>query len=332
MSQSAYDSILNQVSVPITASKASDKNTNVDIDVSQLKGKEIQLQNINNPNTQHVNPKRLFDVDGFVEDVKAKSEEVNKKIADNTIMINSYAIAHDCIRESFFKINNYPAKSYQHSYVPLMLKATLGNGVHDFIQTNSSVFTELETSVKVPSIRVSCRMDALINDDVIVEIKSCTFKDFETILKQQKPRDADFLQVTLYKYLLENHLEEAKQQTNTRTPPPQLNKYDIKYFQFIYVANDILAADSENISAALNDVSRVKKVLNSKYNQFYFINTVTIDLSTFNITPHYNWIVTKINTLNNYLNNNKIPPMNDPYINSKGCFFCIYKDICNQYR
>lgn len=322
MSQTAYDQILTQVSQPVSTIS---KNNEIQ------QGHEINFQNIINPNTEHVNPKRLFDVNQFVEDVKEKSNNIGYIQTKNLTMINSYAVAHDCIRETFFKINNFPIKSYANSYVPIILKATLGNAVHDFIQKHSTVFTELETSVKVPSIRLSCRMDALINDDVIVEIKSCTFKDYEVVLKTKKPRDPDFLQVMLYKYLLENHLEEAKQQTNTRTKPPKLDKYDIKYFQFIYVANDIIASESENLSKALNDVTKVKKLLDSKYNQFYFINTVTIDLSTFDITPYYTWIINKINNLNNYLNTNKIPPLTDPFI-SKNCFFCLYKEICKQYK
>ena len=328
MSQNAYDQILNQVSQPMTASTVSSKetkNTNV------IQGKEIKFENVLDPNGSHVNPKRLFDVNKFVEDVKERSNKVGYAQAMNLNMINSYAIAHDCIRETFFKINNFPIQSYANAYVPIILKATLGNAVHDFIQKNSTVFTELEPSVKVPSIRVSCRMDALINDDVIVEIKSCTFKDYETILKSNKPRDPDFLQVMLYKFLLENHLEEAKKQTNIRSSLPKLDKYNIKYFQFIYLANDVIASESENLSQALQDVNRVKKLLDSKYNQFYFINTVTIDLSTFDVTPYYSWIINKINNLNNYLNNNKIPPLTDPYI-SKNCFFCLYKQICNQYK
>lgn len=334
MSQTTYDNILGSISSTphITASQASNKNTNSNSDPTSIHGQEIDINTIIPPKADSsIPPKNLFDINGFIEDVNTKAENRNKERALNTIMINSYAVAHDCIRESFFRIMNYPAKNYKDVYVPINLKATLGNAIHDFIQNYSSVFTETETSVKVPSIRVSCRMDALINDDVIVEIKSCNFKDYETILKTQKPRDPDFLQVTLYKYLLENHLKEAQQQQNLRTPPPKLDKYNIRYFQFIYVANDILSADAPTVSEALKDVSRVKKALNSKYNQFYFINSVTIDLTTFDITPHYNWIVNKINRLNGYLNSNKIPPIDDPYMSSN-CFFCIYKDICKQYK
>lgn len=329
MSQFGYDNILSSIDKPTTPQPTiSNAPTNEEI----INGHEINIENVISPViTEHTLPKKLFDINQFVEEVKQKNEQIAKYRNQNTVRINSYSIAHDCIRQVIFQILNYPAASYSGYYLPIRLKSTLGNAVHDFIQSNTSVFTELETSVKVPSIRVSCRMDALINDDVIVEIKSCTFKDFDIILRQKKPRDADFLQVVLYKYLLENHLEEAKQQTSLRTKPPKLDKYNIKYFQFIYVANDVLSSDASNVSEALNDVTKVKKMLNSKYNQFYFISPITIDLSTFDITSHYNWIINKINAINYYLNNNKIPPLDDPFI-MNNCFFCIYKDICNQYK
>lgn len=321
MCASSYDSILNAI----------DTSTTCNTDDKSQSTKTLELSEIINPIVdESSHSSLLFDVNTFITDVKNKSEEKNKHRAQYADRITSYSIAHDCIRQVFFQIKKYPIPSYSSFYLPIELKATLGNAVHEFIQTNSTSFTETEASIKVPSIRVSCRLDALINDDVIVEIKSCTFKDFETILKKKKPRDSDFLQVTLYKYLLENHLEEAKQQTQIRTQPPKLDKYHIKYFQFIYVANDILSSEAENLSESLKTVSSVKKMLNSKYNQFYFISPVTINLSTFDITPHYNWIINKINRINYYLNNNKIPPKNDDFV-INNCYFCVYKQICNQY-
>lgn len=325
MQDDSYSSILNTIQ-PIPTASSEPIQTKPEIQSIAINENEI----ISPKKENHIPPKKLFDINLFIEDVKTKTHEINKTQIENMISINSYSIAHECIREAFFKIMNYPVKDYSDNYLPIRLKSTLGNAVHDFIQTFSNTFTEIETSVKVPSIRMSCRMDALINNDVIVEIKSCTFKDFEFILRNQRPRDPDFLQVVLYKYLLENHLKECQEQTNIRTQPPKLDKYDINYFQFIYVANDVLASDANTVSEALKDVQNVKKILNSKYNQFYFINTITIDLSLFDITPHYNWIVNKINTLNNYLNNNRIPPKNDPFI-TQNCYFCIYKDICKKY-
>ena len=310
---------------------AKDISSNSQNVISEQPGKEIDINGVISPIvTENSNTTLLFDVNQFVNDLKIKSDRKNFIRAQNSNRITSYSIAHDCIRQVYFQIMNFPANSYSSLYLPIELKSVLGNSIHDFIQKNSSVFTETEASIKVPSIRVSCRLDALINNDVIVEIKSCTFKDFESILKNKKPRDSDFLQVTLYKYLLENHLEEAKEQKNTRTSPPQLDNYLIRYFQFIYVANDILSSECSNISESLKQVNKVKKLLDSKHNQFYFVLPITIDLKNIDITPHYTWIINKINKINFYLNNNKIPPKNDPFINNS-CFFCIYKQICNQY-
>jgi len=52
---------------------------------------------------------------------------------------------------------------------------------------------------------------------------------------RQKPRKEDFYQMVVYKYILENFLKEAQAQplktkecpAGTRTPPPQLDNYDI---------------------------------------------------------------------------------------------------------
>lgn len=276
-------------------------------------------------------PVQLFDISQFISDLSSVSETRNKMAKQNSININSYDIAHNCIREIIFKIQNYPTESYRDVWLPILMRAYLGNAVHDFIQNSYKGFTELECSVKVPSVRASTRLDALINDNVLVEIKSCTYTDYYKIINHQKPRDADFLQTVFYKYLLENHLQEAQSQKNTRSSPPKLKSYNIQYIQLIYAAHDVCSADCNSLSESINVSKKVKKMLNSRRNQFHYITSITLDLSKIDITPYTNYVVGKLNNINDHLNRNVIPPMNNPYINSKGCYFCIYKNICSQY-
>jgi len=138
------------------------------------------------------------------------------------------------------------------------MRASLGNAVHDCIQKNSDQFTEQEKSIKVPSIRCSVRLDCLIGDNILVEIKSCTYTDYKKIIKNQTPRIEDFYQVMMYKYLLEHHLKEAQAQTQLRTPPPELAKYNIDTLQLIYVAHDICASDAESFSQCLKMATELK--------------------------------------------------------------------------
>ncbi len=95
-------------------------------------------------------------------------------------------------------------------------------------------------------------MDNLNGNNVLVEIKSCTHTDYAKIIRTQRPRQADFYQTIAYKYILENHLKEAKNPgVKTRTGTPKLDKYDIDTIQFIYLAHDITASDVEDFGTAI---------------------------------------------------------------------------------
>ena len=288
-------------------------------------------QNVNSVETPLTSNPRLFDVHDFIDDLSKISADKNQKAKFYSNNINAYDIAHNCIREIIFKIQNQPAENYTDVWSPIMMRATLGNAVHEFIQNNGSVFTEKEVSLKLPSLRVSVRIDCLINNNVVVEIKSCTYNDYNKILRTRKPRDEDFYQAVFYKYLLENHLEEAKKQTGTRTKPPKLDKYKIDYIQLVYVAHDIISSDCKSISDCLASATEVKKMLNSKHNQFHYITPINLNLNVIDVKPYEDYIVGKLNTINQYLSNNILPPMDNPYI-SKSCYFCIYKKLCSQYR
>lgn len=273
--------------------------------------------------------RRIFNIDDFLNDIAVASHEKNLRYLSQTTNINGYDIGTNCIRQIVFKLLKAPIHSYVDSWLPVIMRAFLGNAVHDFIQDHSKSFTEWECSMKVPSIRTSVRLDNLINDNVLVEIKSCTYSDYDKIIRTKKPRDPDFYQSMFYRYLLQNHLDEIQQQPreNLRTPAPALPKYNIDTIQVIYVAHDLLSSESGSISEALRHAAAVKKLLNSKYNQFYYITAVTIDLNTIDPSPYENYIIEKVQTINYFVESNKIPPMDNKFVKDS-CFFCLYKRIC----
>ena len=278
---------------------------------------------------QQITPVSVFDIDDFIKDVSKKSEETNRRIHQNSISISSYDIASNCIRETIFKLLNYPVQDYRSTWLPVTMRASLGNSIHDFIQDNSTVFTETEASLKVPSIRCSVRLDCLINDDVLVEIKSCPYGDYSKIINSQRPRTPDFYQTIFYRWMLHNHLQEAKEQprANLRSDPPKLNKYNINKIQFIYVAHDIVSSDSKSMSESIKTATNVRKLLNSKKNPFAFMTVLTLDLNVIDPIPYENYVVEKLNTINYHLTSQTIPTKDSKFV-TNSCFFCLYKNVC----
>jgi hypothetical protein len=271
-----------------------------------------------------------FDVSAFSREVANKAENKNRIYAQVASNINAYDIADNCIRQIVYKLSGTPIASFGDKWLPLSFRSTLGSACHDFIQGISKQFTESEVSLKIPSIRFSGRIDNLIGCNVLVEIKSCTYKDYQKILKDQRPRVADFYQVMTYKYVIENHLVEAKKkEIKTRTAKPVLDEYKIDTLQFIYLAHDITASDIEDFSVALKVFDNVKKQLNSRSNPFYFITSLVLDTNCFDQEPYVTFIKDKLEQINWFLDNNKLPPGDNDYVNRKKCFFCHYNPICD---
>jgi len=269
-----------------------------------------------------------FDVNLFAEEIRIKSENENRIRQYNSNTISGYSIGHECIGSTILKIFNHPIKNFSNKWLPIIMRAALGNAVHDTIQKNTNQFTEQERSLKVPSIRCSVRLDCLNSNNVLAEIKSCTYSDYQKILKTKSPRIGDFYQCVMYKYLIENHLEEIKSQKKLRSPAPQLDYYNIDTLQFIYVAHDILSSDAESFAECMKIMKEVKQMLKSKYNKFFFITALTIDLKSIDIAPYINFVKSKIDRINWYIDNNKIPTSEDEFVDMSKCFFCLYNDTC----
>jgi len=272
---------------------------------------------------------KYFDLDEFVKELYIKTSTKNKENIQNQKYMSSYDVASSCISNILHKLKNTPIRSYANRWAPITLRGYLGNAVHHFIQENTNQFTEDEVSLKVPSIRFSGRIDDIVGNNVLVEIKSLPYKEYLKIIKTKTPRINDFYQTLSYKYILENHLHEAKSDTEvTRSPRPKQDKYNIEYIQFLYVAHDILAHDIESLDEAISIVDQVKKILNSKHNTFYFMTNLLLDLKNFDIKEHMDYIENKINRVNYYLDNNLDVAADDEFVDNTKCFFCLYSDVC----
>lgn len=269
-----------------------------------------------------------FNVDLFAKEVWKKSETKGRAYSKLTQNISGYDIAHNCICNVVYKLLNTPVKSFASKWLPIAMRGCIGTAIHDFIQNTSDQFTELEPSLKIPSIRFSGRLDGLIGNNVLIEIKSCTYNDYRKIIKKQAPRNEDFYQCIVYKYILENYLHEAQTaKVKRRTQPPALDKYEIDTIQFIYIAHDLLASDVEDFGEMLERIKQLKRTLNSRSNSFFFMSALTINLTEEVAKPYIDFVHDKIARINWYVNNNKIPGADDPYVNKK-CFFCLYNKIC----
>ena len=303
--------------------------TNSPLEIEKVKEENCPQFNINN-NLVDENQKALspFNIDLFAKEVWKKSNSKGKAYSKLTQSISGYDIAHNCIASVVYKLLNTPVKSFAAKWLPIMMRGVIGTAIHDFIQGTSNQFTELEPTLKVPSIRYSGRLDALIGNNILVEIKSCTYADYIKIIKNQKPRIEDFYQCMTYKYILEHYLHEAKTAVvKRRTQPPVLDVYNIDTIQLIYIAHDLSASDVEDFGLMLEKIKQIKKSLNSKSNSFFFMTTLTINLTPEIAEPYIKFVEDKIKRINWYVDNNKIPGPDDPYVNKK-CFFCLYKDIC----
>jgi hypothetical protein len=275
----------------------------------------------------------LFTVENFISQLKKQSHILNKSYHNNSHNINAYDIASQCARVPFFRIKDYPVKDYSSSWLPLSMRGVIGTSIHDFIQSVDNIFTETEVCLKIPSLQISARTDALINNNILVEVKSCTYSDYDNILKNRSPRNADFYQAVFYKYLLENHIDEIRQQQPTRSGRlPKYDNYDIKYIQLIYLCHELIASDSSTLSEDIKFSKNLKRKLDSKRNPFWFLTTLTVDLTKIDIKIYEDYILEKYKTIKHSIDSNNIISMDNKFIDTKGCFFCVYKNVCEQYR
>jgi len=277
----------------------------------------------------------LFSETNFEEDLIRKSYNKNKYFAENTTRLNAYDIVHSCIRSVVFRMLGFPVKSYKDSWLPVSYRTSLGSATHDFIQGTSTKFTELEVYLRIPSKNISVKIDCLTNDDTIVEIKSCTYSDYEKILKTNQARSEDFYQALLYKYLLENFLEESKAQDlgdrAHKYTLPKLDKYNINKIQMIYVCHELMAAD-KTLEESVVSAKNLRKLLKSKFNTLWFIKSILYPIDNEKYKHHFNLLEERIDETQSFIDKQLVPPMDNRFIDKTKCFFCLYKDSCKKYK
>jgi len=272
----------------------------------------------------------FFDIDKFAANLKNNSSKRNFDRYLFSENITAYDVAHNCIRQVLYRLYNTPIPYYNDIWLPVYMRQIIGNAVHEFIQDNFE-FSEVEVAIKIDEFRFSGRIDAIINNNVLVEIKTVSFNDYRAIVNSNTPRDKDIKQVLIYKHLLENYLDKInetknKLQDSDKYNWPKLDKYNIQYLQFIYIAHDLISSDVSSISEAIAIQRELKKKLNSKYNKFYFIKDIIIEVNNEHRKIEHQ-LFDKLMSIIDYYNKHILPEKSD-YIDTKQCYFCMYKSIC----
>lgn len=273
----------------------------------------------------------LFTVENFKQNLKDKSAVSNKRFIDTSERLNAYDIVHSCIRTPIFRLLDTPIDNYSDNWLPVKLRTSFGSACHDFLQTTSSNFTETEVYLRIPSINMSVKIDCLTGLNTVVEIKTCSYADYGKILKSNNARVEDFYQALLYRYLLENYIDEAKQQDIDlkKYNLPVHDKYDITTIQMIYVCHELFSSDYSSLDQAVAESKELKKQLNTKYNYMWFIKAINYDMTAADYSSHIAMLADKIKVSNEFIQSNTIPPLNHKYVDKKKCFFCLYKKNCS---
>lgn len=271
----------------------------------------------------------LFDIDTFKQDLITSSAKKNKSFMETSERFNAYDVVHSCIRTPLFRLMGYPVTKYSDNWLPVRLRGEIGTACHNFLQDVSSSFTECEVYLRIPSIFMSVKIDALIGTATLVEIKTCSYADYAKILKTNQARIEDYYQALLYKYLLENFVIESRAQDidTKKYNLPKFEKYNIKTIQMIYICHELFNSDT-TLDKAVAESKILKQQLKSKYNYMWFIKALNYDLTTYDSSTHISVLQDKIIELNNYINEKRIPAMSHKYVDKKKCFFCLYSKTC----
>ena len=272
----------------------------------------------------------LFDIQEFGRELYEKSAKKNKARALRPNQnITGYDIAHSCIQSVLFKLRNTPIRNYADSWLPIFMRTEVGSAVHNFIQGNTKQFSETEVNLRVPSIGFYGKIDYLVGNSVLGEIKTCTYEDYRSILNKQQPRDKDFLQAFTYYYILKNHLAEAREAEVSKRcgEKPHLEAYDIQRLQFLYISHDLISSQAESYSEMMEAVRQLKRNLDSKKNPFFFITSVVVDLTPEIEEKYFDFIRGKFEDIHTYMRTSTNPTEGSRYL-TQDCFFCPYKSIC----
>ena len=301
-----------------------------------LEGQQKTVDPATNKRNIVLDTSKPFDISIFEDELFNKSYEQNKaRMNYDNQNITGYDICTSCIQEVIYKLRHTPITNYADSWLPIFMRTEIGNATHKFIQTNTAQFTETELNLKVPSIKFYGKVDYAIGSNILGEIKSVPYNEYASIVKNQKPREKDFLQLMTYVYMIENYLSEILSD-DTKVAKrnglkPQLDHYDIKTIQFLYVAHDIISSnETESLTAARKRITELKRQVRSKNNQFFFITAIDLNLTDEVKDTVFEYIKNKISDIHYYMNTNTNPTLSSRYVNTaaNSCMFCLYKDVC----
>ena len=280
-------------------------------------------------NINKLDTPKLFDMGVFISNLKNKTQYDNFNRLIYSDNITAYDIAITCNRQVTYKLLNYPIRSYESAWLPVLFRSTMGIAIHDFIQSNYD-FDQIEAQIIIPEYKFYGKVDAINGNNVLIEIKTVPFSDYKNILDTNSPRPKDLKQTLIYKYLLENHIDKI----DTSKSNLKIQEYKFQYIQFIYIAHDLISADIESISQQLQLVNHLKKNIfkyelsNHPDKRFFFMNTITIDLSDDNISRELQIIENELSQkLNDILTNYHKSTLSEN-VDTSQCFFCPYKHIC----
>lgn len=329
-----YDDLIKGLSVNDLINQEVNVNTvglenssTIDINSSE----DLSIKDNYNNSTSNETILNLFTVEDFKKHLKINSANSNKNFIDNSERLNAYDIVHSCIRNPIFRLLGTPIHDYSDNWLPVKLRGTIGSACHNFLQTMHNSFSENEIYLRIPSLNISVKIDSLIGNNILVEIKTCSYNDYSKILKTNHARTEDFYQALLYKYLLENHIDEAKKQQIdlNKYNLPKYDKYNIETIQMIYICHELFSSDFSSLDQALAESKELKRQLKSKYNYMWFIKVINYNLVKNNFDSHIEMIKEKIKEANTYLDAKQIPNLNHKYVDKSKCFFCLYKNHCS---
>jgi len=184
-------------------------------------------------------PLNYFDTDKFYTNMRKSQMEQAMEVTERDYIRASEA--GDCSNLILFRLKGTEPdhnKVGRNQFLPLM--AHVGNAIHSFLQKNYG-FASTELPRNSDTYRIHCRVDALLDDDVIVEIKSVT--DARIL------REKDIMQVTANYLVLKEH------------------GYNIRAGQLVYVARSLTRIETYEIP--LDDLIKYAHALVSKIDHIF---------------------------------------------------------------
>jgi len=299
-----------------------------------------QNKSSNNGNINTSDESIIITKEQIIQYIRQFSETNNLTYNFFSEKITAYDIFENCILQVYYRLSKVPIQQYTDIYLPLIIRNKIGIAVHSILQSIIP-FTEVEVDLFVKSRMFKGKIDAILGNSTLVEIKTVSYNDYRTIIQSKSPRKKDILQLLVYKYFIENYLDEIKQESENLSNPPKQDTYNIKTLQFLYIAYDLTSSDL-TLEESVKIQQNLKRQLKSKYNSFFFLDVITINLDNdkevlnFYENKFKKDIEEKIDLILKSIELGIEPDFMDETINkfidTRKCYFCFYKHVCSRYK